>query len=493
MERSVAEFETSAFSAAAARPMLTSLALASTCVSIGAILALGRFQSHHNADSLIPILVSLYRWTPYYWEQDRFGMLVPLLCSVVRSPVDNLVVQTFVTITGGIAAMWAIGWYFRASPLAIAATIAVFTITAPIEFQVFYLGTAQPYNLSLLLGFAGLSVCRNDRHGVPAARRLAGVALLTTATWVNAGILILMGPIVFLVEAARGMKAGSIRERLVNGVRAAALNGTSITLMMLFVLSMIAQRFAPFRTTWIVVPALARWPPLIAHFAAEAAGWVGGGMLLWLDLAAILAFAISWMRQTEHPRTADVLSVACGLAIYGCVLAVLFSGRGRYFIPGLLVLHTMIWIAALDYLRPRIASSSAVFLVVCLAAAAGASVRYGWPSRASARANLELGLGTFGTEALDAGATHIIGDYWTVWPAMFEANVLLHERGVTDRVMWGVTFRSRPTEAQWRNPGRSMLLAAREGDAEVPRFFSEFGLQASRQRKTGSVVLFEGR
>ena len=47
----------------------------------------------HNADSLIPAFVSLEGWSLFYWGQDRFGMLLPLLALPVRDGFWNLVVQ----------------------------------------------------------------------------------------------------------------------------------------------------------------------------------------------------------------------------------------------------------------------------------------------------------------------------------------------------------------------------------------------------------------
>ena len=41
-------------------------------------MSLGRLHEFHSADSILPVLVSLPRWTPFFWQQDRFGMLVPL-------------------------------------------------------------------------------------------------------------------------------------------------------------------------------------------------------------------------------------------------------------------------------------------------------------------------------------------------------------------------------------------------------------------------------
>src|SRR6187402_3211306 len=47
----------------------------------------------HNADSLIPVFVSLEGWSLFFWGQDRFGMLLPLLTLPIRDGFWNLVVQ----------------------------------------------------------------------------------------------------------------------------------------------------------------------------------------------------------------------------------------------------------------------------------------------------------------------------------------------------------------------------------------------------------------
>ena len=55
---------------------------------------LGTIHARHHADSLVPVMLSLHRWTPFYWEQDRFGMLVPLLARPFSHPLFNLLVQS---------------------------------------------------------------------------------------------------------------------------------------------------------------------------------------------------------------------------------------------------------------------------------------------------------------------------------------------------------------------------------------------------------------
>jgi hypothetical protein len=52
-------------------------------------------------------------------------------------------------------------------------------------------------------------------------------------------------------------------------------------------------------------------------------------------------------------------------------------------------------------------------------------------------------------DILAADCTHVSGDYWHVWPAVFHANMTLADRG-EDRVVWGLTIRSNATRPLWR-------------------------------------------
>jgi len=41
------------------------------------------------------------------------------------------------------------------------------------------------------------------------------------------------------------------------------------------------------------------------------------------------------------------------------------------------------------------------------------------------RSDLDETLGKYTSEILQSGATHIVGNYWKVWPATFHANMTL--------------------------------------------------------------------
>src|SRR5271166_828919 len=63
------------------------------CGVLAAWVDLGAYHRIHGADNLVPIFVSLWRWTPFYWECNRIGMLLPLLAMPFHNPLNNLLVQ----------------------------------------------------------------------------------------------------------------------------------------------------------------------------------------------------------------------------------------------------------------------------------------------------------------------------------------------------------------------------------------------------------------
>src|SRR3954467_5326482 len=122
-------------------------------------LDLGRLQEFQHADSLIPALVSTQRWTPYFWGQDRFGMLVPLVAMPVRAPLANLLLQGWIMIAAAVLTPFVIARFAtdRTAPWLVAGALPpllLFGVTAPVtQFDGLLV---QPYALSLTLGFAGL-------------------------------------------------------------------------------------------------------------------------------------------------------------------------------------------------------------------------------------------------------------------------------------------------------------------------------------------------
>ncbi|HEY3788166.1 MAG TPA: hypothetical protein VGL71_04885, partial [Urbifossiella sp.] len=56
-----------------------------------------------NSDTLMFSIASQHAWTPFFWEQDRIGMFVPLLTTWCPDPLATLLIQTAITAFMGLA------------------------------------------------------------------------------------------------------------------------------------------------------------------------------------------------------------------------------------------------------------------------------------------------------------------------------------------------------------------------------------------------------
>jgi hypothetical protein len=89
---------------------------------------------------------------------------------------------------------------------------------------------------------------------------------------------------------------------------------------------------------------------------------------------------------------------------------------------------------------------------------------HGRPGFDVVRRELNQTLGKYTDDILAAECTHVTGDYWHVWPAVFHANLRLAESG-SPRTVWGIAPRSRATETLWRDvPWQTVRIAEIAGD-----------------------------
>ena len=167
------------------RPVL----LLATIAASAALVVLGDLHRLDHADAIVPVLVSLQRWTPFYWDQERYGMLIPLLALPVRDPLWNLLVQRALLVAAGLGAALLLARHVLAGrdwPLAGALSAGALLMLAPAPWRFEYLGD-QPYGLSLALALAVLALAeaRGSQRPTP-ARVVAGLVLVVAAHWVNA-------------------------------------------------------------------------------------------------------------------------------------------------------------------------------------------------------------------------------------------------------------------------------------------------------------------
>jgi hypothetical protein len=114
------------------------------------------------------------------------------------------------------------------------------------------------------------------------------------------------------------------------------------------------------------------------------------------------------------------------------------------------------WTAvAPDSLKLR-AVPSLLLIVFCLVTAA----RLGRPGIDVVRQAIDEKAGKFTAEILDRHCTHVTGDYWRVWSAVFHVNMTLADRG-SKQTFWGIAQRCRQTADRWtRTPQAETRIAA---------------------------------
>jgi len=83
----------------------------------------------------------------------------------------------------------------------------------------------------------------------------------------------------------------------------------------------------------------------------------------------------------------------------------------------------------------------------------------------------------------------LAGDYWTVWPAVWHAALVQHERADARRV-YGLTHRATPTARDWRARPREALRICRPAGEErqADRWLRDFGMPPMRaEERVGRI------
>jgi hypothetical protein len=452
------------------------------------------------------VLVSLQRWTPFYWDQERFGMLVPLLALPVRDPLWNLLFQRFLLALAGLGAVILLARHVLAGrdwPLAGALGVAGLIAAAPDRWLFEYLFD-QPYGLSLALALVGLAGAEPEggRPGAvqgqglqrEAAQRVArGALLVVAAHWVSAATGVLLAPLALARAAADLLERADraeVRSRL---ARELGLLAVGLVAGQAFLRLAPPVAVSPWRLDLAPLGAgelPAAWATLLGN------GWrFGGPWPLALAGAAALGLALLALPALRPGLPGALLRAA---ALAGAALAwALFAGslrwvqlngfHWRYLLPSAVLLQisaAALLAEPLARLRRTARPAALAALALVPAAALAAS---GPPSLAKVRAELDRAAGRLTPDLLAARCDVLAGSYWTVWPAVWHAALVLSERGERRRV-YGLAHRATPTLAAWRDrPGARLCRAAGEGPF-ADRWLRDYGLPPMRAAARVGVI-----
>jgi hypothetical protein len=457
------------------RAALLVLALAAAALLVD----LGGSHRLEQGDSLVPVLVSLQRWTPFFWDQERFGMLVPLLALPVRDPLWNLLLQRALTAFAGLSALVLLARHSLAGrdwPLAGLLSAGSLLVLAPAPWLFEYL-VSQPYGLSAALALAGLALAEPAPRAEGAARSravraaaglraMAALLLVVAAHWVNA----VAGVVLLGLAAARAAadllerpSPPGMRGRL---LREVALLGAGLAAGHLFLRLYPLLTGRRLRLAMGTLP-VERWPEAWTSFFGLAwhdeRGW---GLTLAAAAAAGLALLLT---RPLRPHLAGAL-VRAGALLAAALGYALFTGalewveanafHWRYLAPSAVLVH----LAAVSLLAeplarlPRLAPAAGAAALALLPVAA--IVTYGAPSLRGVRADLDAATGARTEDVLAAGCDLVAGDYWSVWPTVWHAALVARERGL-DRRVYGLTHRANPTAPFWKGRAPESLRICR--------------------------------
>jgi hypothetical protein len=419
------------------------LAVLAAVAALAGWLDFSRLHQSQHADSLVPVLLGLTGWTPFYWGQDRFGMLVPLLALPVRAPGAHLLLQGFLNLGLSLSGLLLVlrSLLPRHVPWAApAALLLVLLLLLPPENQRFNILWVQPYMPSFALGLAAVGLL--FRRGV--LRVGAATLLLCAAAWINVAFGLVVGPLlvwrVLLVETGR---PGAARLRLV-------LEGLLLIGLATYLSSRLSAGVDVYHTPSELLPGT-EWRHAASELLRRA--WREPALRAWvqtaLALAALGSLGLASARVRE--RAAPVLVAAAGLAVTAAVpfLAastskwVALNGYSfRYLDPSLVLLQgALCLLATLPLLAVPRGDQAPVTWGSVGAVALAVLIAVGPPSSRAVTDAFQSRWGATARDLVAAQATHVTGDYWRVWPTVFTSAWLLGDAG---RARWpyGVTDRS---------------------------------------------------
>jgi hypothetical protein len=446
---------------------------------------LSPIHRHHNGDSAVQILASLDRWTPFFWEQNRFGMLVPLLALPFENPFHNLLVQVWLRSVAMILSFFLLARVVLPRlywPAVGGAALGLFLAAKSVAHQN-YLQT-QPYFQAMALALGGVLLF--DRGG---RARIPGVLLIALAFWISPGTLFWLFPLLWL-RRVLGLEPGWPDRRFwPSWEDLRARRGLSLFLLIgaCFAASLIASAayaFFAYGGTDLGAGRVADWSMAWRGLAEKAVHYLSASWVVLLGLALAVAAAL-----TIAGRRRGALAISAGLCLLGAAageLAILGTSGWihrencdiRFLTSGLIALIVAgpaLILSLLLEKRPVSWHRAANFLALA-ALLPILFLRFGPPSVSRARAALDEGLGRHSAEILASGSTHVLGNFWRVWPTVLHANLSLFERGERRRV-WGISHRSAPTRDLWQPADwKQARFAVLGADSEIERYREWYGI-----------------
>lgn len=433
------------------------------CAVTALLIDFGHYHTLHHGDSILPVLISLQEWTPYSWEQNRLGSLFPLLALPFQHPLDNLFVQHFFAFLFSLIPFFLLPRYVlrdHSWPLVGVVGASLFLLLSPERFRFNAIGPLMTWWNAFGLGVAGLLLTESPHR----LRRLVpGVFLLLLSCWLNTGMPVLLG---VLVASRMVVELGFTSEKGRDWVKTVLSKLDFIQLGILigafFVGVGASHLFSPIHDTGMGPMWPHLWPGSWSALAVATWDELSVGGVAWWPMVLIVAAVIGSICLARNPDRAmwnQIFRAAVTLAIAGMVNALLIGTlawvktnemNARYWLTPLMLLQSSMCLLAVGPLLTISTQRMRRFFVgLGVVIVPGVAIWvYGLPSIVGVRADLDRTIGTMTRDILDAECTHVLGNFWDVWPAVYHANLTLADRG-DSRVVWGIAHRAEPPRRHW--------------------------------------------
>lgn len=411
------------------------------CAIVALWIDFSHVHSTLNSDTLLFTIIARYEWTPFFWEQDRIGMFVPLLTTWCPNPLATLLIQTAISTFMGLALpllLVEIVYPRPASRLGVVLANALMLALAPVRVRNNLLFECC-YPQAMFLGCAGLLILGN-RDRPSWWRYPMGFGLFVLAHWVYLGVSVWLMPLAFWNAVIRpGVGVSGLRDlvaqriRFFSGWASMLLLGGAFGLGMWFMT--LANEAAGGRiepTPSGGLPA-SEWRYSWINFSNRLDAWPG--MMAWKSTVVGLSLIGLFGMISQRCRPGYSLLASCFVLSIAGGTEFLFMGTRewpvkneyhfRYILGSIVCVQVILGLLATAPLCRWAVGSGRwfAFLAAGLILIAAATVQYGFPSPGTPRADLDEQHGAAADEVRAAKVDAIGGDYWTVWPLYLYAGV----------------------------------------------------------------------
>jgi len=451
-------------------------AVTALIVVTGCWISLGKFQQNQNADSIVPVLVSLQHWKPFYWETNRYGMLVPLLAIPFRHPLVNLIFQSIVSTCAGLACSFLLVAYFFEDSIfwltaaALQNIWLLLLVSQPTQFDWF---VDQCYGVSFALAFASLILAEKRKT-------FLALGLMILCHWVNSAAFVILIPLVLQRHLIDRHKRGLFRSL---GV---VLAGAACGFLFMFTARyQTTQSGLVSRDLWI-----SGWLALL--HTTQGAVLTKPIFAWWMFVPGALGVIITLLLgSSKRPLLVSLAFVNTGVLYWLFVGSLAWTRANvyvpRYIYPALLLFSTAAALAAVAPLQriplqPGVTALAAVALMFVAAVFA-----FGRPSVSEVERDLHRQFGAMTAEVLASHAPIITGSYWVVWPAVFDANLALYEQH-EHRKVYGFTYRGSGTSPQWVR--QKVCMDSSLHDPEARNYMDSIGRHFHLEQTFGTINMY---